>query len=107
MAPLILSILPLIPHIVRGVEGIFGAKKGKEKKEVSVNMVAALVKQARDSGLIKDDDINAQTIANIIEVVLATMKTEGTLDEGKVPDVLPPSVGEGIPVTIKGLMFTS
>ena len=107
MAPIVLTILPLIPHIIRGVEGIFGAKKGKEKKEASVDMIATLIKQARESGLVKDDDVNAQMVANIVEVVLATMKSEGTLDEGKDPTQPTPTVGEGIPITIKGLMFTN
>jgi hypothetical protein len=80
LATLLPLVLPMVPSIIQGVENIFGAKKGREKKEASVEMVSVLVKKLRESGTLTDNT-NAQDVATLIEATLQSMKASGQLQE--------------------------
>lgn len=95
MGALLPILLPLLPGIIQGVEQLFRAKKGKEKREVAVEMASVAVKKAREMGAF-DGNEGAQEVAALVEVIFQHMKASGQLQEAKEGEAVAPAATQRV-----------
>jgi hypothetical protein len=81
--PLILGLIPAIPHIVLGVEKLFGHGSGKTKKQTAMTALTdmlAVVAQA--SGMPGSDASMEEFLSDVIDSTVKLFNKNGAFSHG-------------------------
>ncbi len=85
MIPLILGLIPAIPHIVLGVEKIFGHGKGTAKKSAAMSALGDIVNIfGQAQGTPGADSSTMAFMDDLLEATVKYFNANGTLTHGGV-----------------------
>jgi hypothetical protein len=83
MIPLILGLLPVVPHIVLGVEHLFGKGGGVNKKQAAMSALADMINiLSKTQATPGADSSTMNFLDDLVEATVKYFNANGTLTHG-------------------------